>query len=162
MNHQIDHQITDSVISPNLSDSSALIPAPPQPPSIPKAKPQHNPHPRCTFTFATGRRCRNWARDPLLRSCHKHFPRLIAPEIDDAADLSAELTDDPYLFNTLDGIHAYLAELLILQTRSRISPRRAAVLAYIATQLVRTLTAINRDEASQQSDNPDDNSHPAA
>jgi hypothetical protein len=50
----------------------------------------------------------------------------------------------------LDDIYDFLTSLLYLLSENRISTRRAAVLAYISNQLFRTLTAIERKEATSQ------------
>ena len=64
------------------------------------------------------------------------------------ADLTAELIKDPKELDRLDGIY-FLAKLIILQAQNRISTRRAAVLAYITNQLLRTFAAIKRVQAEQ-------------
>ena len=48
----------------------------------------------------------------------------------------------------------FLAKLIILQAQNRISTRRAAVLAYITNQLLRTFAAIKRVQAEQAADSP--------
>jgi hypothetical protein len=46
-------------------------------------------------------------------------------------------------------INQFLAKLLMLVVQNRISARRAAVLAYITNQLLRTLPAITKEENSE-------------
>ena len=48
----------------------------------------------------------------------------------------------------------FLAKLIILQAQNRISTRRAAVLAYITNQLLRTFAAIKRVQAEQAAEVP--------
>ena len=66
------------------------------------------------------------------------------------ADLTPELIKDPKDLDGLDGIYDFLARLIILQAQNRISTRRAAVLAYITNQLLRTFAAIKRVQAEQE------------
>lgn len=66
------------------------------------------------------------------------------------ADLSATLTADLSDFKSAVPINDPLSRLLLVLAQDRISPRRAAVLAYISNLLLRTLPAIDREH------NPDD------
>jgi hypothetical protein len=56
-------------------------------------------------------------------------------------DLTADLKE----FRSAIPINDFLARLLLLLAQDKISPRRAAVLAYITNQLLRTLPAIDRE-----------------
>jgi len=49
------------------------------------------------------------------------------------------------IFRSAIPINDFLARLLLLLAENKISPRRAAVLAYITNQLLRTLPAIGRE-----------------
>ena len=51
-------------------------------------------------------------------------------------DLSADLLPELSEFSASTDIRQFLARLLILVTKGRISPRRASVLAYITNQLL--------------------------
>jgi hypothetical protein len=97
---------------------------------------------RCTHRFANGRRCRLSASnvDSLYCPAHASLPEnQIEP--DTAASLTADLTE----FRSAIPINDFLARLLLLLAQQKISPRRAAVLAYITNQLLRTLPAIDRE-----------------
>jgi len=48
-------------------------------------------------------------------------------------------------FSSPAGIHASLSELFTLLAENRVAPRRAAVLAYISSLMLRTLPAIQRE-----------------
>jgi hypothetical protein len=61
------------------------------------------------------------------------------------ADTTAALTADLKEFRSAIPINDFLARLLLLLAQQKISPRRAAVLAYITKQLLRTLPAIDRE-----------------
>jgi hypothetical protein len=81
-----------------------------------------------------------------LRFCPRHAA---LPENTQPADLTPELIKDPKDLDRLDGIYDFLSRLIILQAQNRISTRRAAVLAYITNQLLRTFAAIKRVQATQ-------------
>ena len=63
----------------------------------------------------------------------------------DQADLAASLIGDTQEFRDALTINHSLGELYKLQARNKISPRRAAVMAYTANLLLRTLPAIALD-----------------
>lgn len=109
------------------------------PESTPTAKP------RCAHVFPGGRRCRRLPSVANACFCARHAE---LPENRQPADLSPELTADPAELDTFDGMHDFLAKLALLVVKDRISSRRAAVLAYITSQLLRTLSAIHREEES--------------
>ncbi len=67
----------------------------------------------------------------------------------DQADLAAVLVGDIQEFRDAVTINHSLGELYKLQARNKITPRRAAVLAYTANLLLRTLPAIARDNGLQ-------------
>jgi hypothetical protein len=104
-----------------------------------------NPDAKCSHFTARGRRCRLRA----LRSgglCFRHAALQIQPaqpvDVDLSADFLIQLDD----LHSADQINQFLAKLLILVVQNRISARRAAVLAYITNQLLRTLPAIAKEE----------------
>jgi hypothetical protein len=59
-----------------------------------------------------------------------------------AEDLSADLLPELSEFSSGADIRQFLARLLVLVTKGRISPRRASVLAYITNQLLHSHRAI--------------------
>jgi hypothetical protein len=63
-------------------------------------------------------------------------------DVDLSADFLIQLDD----LQSADQINQFLAKLLLLVVQNRISARRAAVLAYITNQLLRTLPAIAKEE----------------
>ncbi len=68
---------------------------------------------------------------------------------DDSLDLSAELVPQLSEFHSAVAINQFLARLLVLVTKRRVSSRRASVLAYITNQLLHSHRAIARDNHSQ-------------
>jgi hypothetical protein len=62
-----------------------------------------------------------------------------------AADTSASLTGDLKEFPSAIPINDFLARLILLLAENKISPRRAAALAYITNQLCAPLPANDRE-----------------
>jgi len=98
---------------------------------------------KCTHFTAQGRRCRLRA----LRSglCFRHAALQVQPAQPVDVDLSADFLGQLDDLQSAEQINQFLAKLLILVVQNRISARRAAVLAYITNQLLRTLTAIAKE-----------------
>jgi len=106
------------------------------------AKPSFINNPaRCTHRFANGMRCRLLTLDADASYCTNRA-RLVENQLE-SADTAASLTADLKEFRSAIPINAFLARLLLLLAENKISPRRAAVLAYITNQLLRTLPAID-------------------
>ncbi len=97
---------------------------------------------RCKHRFANGMRCRLLTLADASY-CANHA-RLVENQRE-SADTSASLTADLKEFRSAIHINDFLARLLLLLAENKISPRRAAVLAYITNQLLRTLPAIDRE-----------------
>ncbi len=98
---------------------------------------------RCTYRFANGKRCRLSGSNIDSAFCPSHAS---LPENQrEPADTAAFLTTDLKEFRSAIPINDFLARLLLLLAENKISPRRAAVLAYITNQLLRTLPAIDRE-----------------
>jgi hypothetical protein len=133
------------ISQPELSNHQTV--ETPQPPDSlpPDALPIDDSN-RCLHRFSNRTRCRKLVSHANLRFCPRHAA---LPENLQPADLSAELLEDPDDLNGLDGIYDFLSRLIILQVQNRISTRRAAVLAYITNQLLRTFAAIKRVQAEK-------------
>jgi hypothetical protein len=86
---------------------------------------------RCTHRYANGRRCRLYATSANPRFCPSH------------ADLPHHRPDPAETAAT--QINDLLSRLLLLLAQDKISTRRAAVLTYITSQLLRTLPAIDKE-----------------
>jgi hypothetical protein len=95
---------------------------------------------RCIHLYPNGRRCRlngnpNFCPAHAPLSIHQHDPAEIA------STLTANLND----FTSASQINDFLSRLLLLLAQDKISTRRAATLAYITNQLLRTLPAIAKE-----------------
>ena len=95
---------------------------------------------RCQYRYANGKRCRLSDSKPHLGFCSHHFSLSNSGasqhSCNDSEDLSSELLPELSEFNSAININQFLARLLVLVTKGRISPRRAAVLSYITNQLI--------------------------
>jgi hypothetical protein len=96
----------------------------------------------CRHHTRTGRRCRfPVSQNSVL--CFRHAARLETRLID--ADVSSSFGDDSADFKSASSINEFLARLAQLLIQTRISSRRAAVLAYIANLELRTIPAIEHE-----------------
>jgi len=102
---------------------------------------------RCTHLFPNGRRCRLNATsaNPIFCPAHAPLPANQHDAVEIASTLTANLDD----FTSAAQINDFLARLLLLLAQDKISTRRAAVLAYITNQLLRTLPAIAKEENAE-------------
>src|SRR5258708_7483915 len=90
---------------------------------------------RCTHRFANGMRSRLLTLEAGSVFCaHVNSVENQREPADTAAALTADLKE----FRSAIPINDFLARLLLLLAENKISPRRAAVLAYITNQLLRT------------------------
>ena len=100
---------------------------------------------RCNHRDPKGRQCRTLALDARSGLCPRH---LAEQQHELAADHFAHLTTRCHFFQTAQGINYSLMNLYQLLAQNRISPRRAAVLSYISSLLLRTLSQIDADRAA--------------
>jgi hypothetical protein len=77
--------------------------------------------------------------------CPKHTRPVALPQ-PDPAEIASTLTANLDDFTSAAQINDFLSRLLLLLAQDKISTRRAAVLAYITNQLLRTLPAIAKEE----------------
>jgi hypothetical protein len=95
---------------------------------------------RCVYRFANGKRCRLTGSQPHFGLCPHHFsltkPTASLEIYNDAEDLSADLLPQLSELSPSIDLRQFLARLLTLVARGRVSPRRASVLAYITNQLL--------------------------
>jgi hypothetical protein len=108
----------------------------------------HNPIPinksaRCRYRAPAGRQCRLLASNTHSGLCAQHHAE---QQQKIAADISACLINRSENFQTAQGINYSLGNLYRLLAEDQISPRRAAVLAYISSLLLRSLPAIDADQ----------------
>jgi hypothetical protein len=95
---------------------------------------------RCQHRTAAGRQCRSLVNDSSSEFCPHH-----AIQISVKINFREELTQNALGFQRSQGVNNSLAVLYKLLAEGSISPRRASVLAYISSLLLRTLPAIDYD-----------------
>ena len=107
---------------------------------------------RCLHRYPNGGRCRLPGLPRHSGLCLRHFQTTTAtaltlvPSPSDSEDLSADLLPELSEFEAAFPINQFLSRLLILVTKGRITPRSAAVLAYITNQLLHSQRAIQREQ----------------
>jgi hypothetical protein len=96
---------------------------------------------RCQHLSPTGRQCCSPAAAPGSTLCARHA----TPAQQQSADFSAELFASGGDFQRAQQINFSLIALYKLLAQGRISPRQAAVLAYIGSLVLRSLKAVDYD-----------------
>jgi hypothetical protein len=100
---------------------------------------------RCQRRRPSGRRCKLTVMAPGAPFCFTHTKEFNRA---DTLNLKTALLTDHQGFQTAQGINNSLSNLYILLANNYISPRRAAVLAFINSLQLRTLPAIDADQAA--------------
>lgn len=111
------------------------------------ASPSTSVLPHCQQRTPSGRRCRLPISDPASGLCPKHAADRHTDL--DQADLASSLIGNVQEFLSAADINHSLGELYKLQARNKITPRRAAVMAYTANLLLRTLPVIAAEKLAQ-------------
>ena len=110
---------------------------------------------RCHYRYPNGRRCTLPGLSSKSGFCLRHYNRQEAAGLpltlspSDHEDLSAELLPELSEFDTATHINKYLERLLVLATKGRVTPRRAAVLACLTNQLLHSVHAMDREDAAE-------------
>jgi len=104
---------------------------------------------RCSHRTASGRQCRQLSANSQSLLCANHLAQQKQMEVE---DLSDDLLARSQNFQTAQGINFALANIYRLLAANRISTRRASVLAFINSLLLRTLPAIDYDHATGHKD----------
>jgi len=104
-----------------------------------------NDYTRCQHRTPSGRRCKLPVEAPDNLLCFTHTQELRKADV---LNLRSALLTDYQEFQTAQGINSALSNLYKLLAANYISPRRAAVLAHINSLLLRTLPAIDADQAA--------------
>jgi hypothetical protein len=115
----------------------------------PQQKSSQPGEPRCLYHTPSGRRCRAAAPPGAAGLCERHALAYVRRE---DPVVTAALAADAKTFLSAKGINHSLVELHALLVKDLISPRRAAVLAYISSLLLRTLGAIEDESAAKAPD----------
>ena len=105
---------------------------------------------RCRRRSRKNGRCRLPVQDPATGLCFRHAAQAgkTTDTLQDTVDLSAEIFDaqQPVL-ETAEDINAVLSNIVILVAKGRISPRRAAVISYALSLILRSVVILDRKAA---------------
>ena len=104
---------------------------------------------RCQHRYANQKRCRLSTQRLDARFCLHHLKFYQPSEV--ATALTANLAE----LKSPEALNDFLSRLLLLLAQNKISPRRAAVLGYLTSQLLRTIHAI--DQKAQQAKRDEEN-----
>lgn len=116
-------------------------------PSTPKSAPAPRGAARCRRRTRANGRCRLPVQDPATGLCFKHAAPATraAYSAADRADLSADLFGEVApTFKSAEEINATLAHLVVLVAQGRISSRRAAVITYALSLILRGVLVIDK------------------
>ena len=105
---------------------------------------------RCRHRSNSKGRCRFPAQDPDTGLCFLHAARLrkTTGTFDDTCDLSTDLFGSAAPgFQSPEEINSALTNLVILVARGRLSPRRASVITYALSFILRGLQVIDKKAA---------------
>lgn len=119
-------------------------------PSTPKSVPAPRGASRCRRRARANGRCRLPVQDPATGLCFKHAAPATraANSAADCADLSADLFGQVApTFQSAEEINATLAHLVVLVAQGRISSRRAAVITYALSLILRGVLVIDKKAA---------------
>jgi hypothetical protein len=110
---------------------------------------------RCPYLYPNGKRCSLPGLSAHSGFCLGHSQTIAplavpVPAPSDSEDLSADLLPELSEFNSGVDVRKFLARLLALITKGRISTRRAAVLAYVTNQLLHSHRASPGDLPARQ------------
>ncbi|MGC1616900.1 MAG: hypothetical protein WA765_00280 [Candidatus Acidiferrum sp.] len=109
---------------------------------------------RCRARNRTGAQCRLRAQDPVKGLCSRHVDRAARTthSAPDRADLSTDLFGEIIpSFKSAEEINATLANLVVLVAQGRISSRRAAVITYALSLILRGVLVIDKKAADTPS-----------
>ena len=107
---------------------------------------------RCQHRYKNGKRCRLPGSEAQLGLCPGHFRQRVArglPPTDDSSDLSQELLRG-IKFSSAEDVREFLTRLLVQMAKGRVSPRRAAVLAYVTNQLLHSHVVAEKESADEE------------
>ncbi|MGB2644916.1 MAG: hypothetical protein WBG02_18025 [Candidatus Acidiferrum sp.] len=118
------------------------------------ASPQHNTtqgRRRCRARRRDRKQCRLYAEDPATGLCARHavYAESVPDELQDTTDLSEQLlvvNEGGYC--TAESINSILSNVVDLLAQGRISPRRASVITFALSLLLRSVIVQDRQDAN--------------
>jgi len=144
-------------VTTQAPDTEVLIPETPEAPSAPAVPDPPPAGSRCRHRYKNGKRCRLPGLQSQSGLCGHHFRQSLAAALpkfpSDSDDLSAELLPGRTHFSRSEDLREFLSRLLVLTAEGRVSPRRAAVLAYITNQLLHSHCVVQKEEKEEELEN---------
>lgn len=107
---------------------------------------------RCQGRTNTGRRCRLPVQDPATVLCSRHAARAAKNinTLDDSTDLRDDIfVDEESVLIDAENINKALSNVVTLVAQGRISSRRAAVISYALSLILRTVVIMGRQAADE-------------
>ena len=104
----------------------------------------------CSHRTRKGRPCQLPVLDASSGLCFRHASLRVPKK--DPEDFSDDLLKELTEFHTPHEVNEFLARLLFLLVRNRISPKRAGVLTYIAAQLLHSLGLVRLVEKDEKNE----------
>jgi len=101
---------------------------------------------RCQHFTPSGRQCSSLVGDRSSGLCPRHAALTQARNVNFREPLTRQAAD----FQNAQGVNHSLGALYDLLAEGRISPRRASVLAYISSLLLRTLPGLQKEESAEE------------
>jgi hypothetical protein len=108
---------------------------------------------RCRSRKRNGARCRLPVQDPATGLCFRHAPLAsqTTDTLDDSVDLSKDLLSvNEGAFNSTEHINAILSNVVELLAKGRISPRRASVITFALSLMLRSVVIEERQLADSR------------
>ena len=102
---------------------------------------------RCHARNRSGSQCRLPAQDLSTGLCRRHASCVSKNTVmlDDTTDLSQEIFNpDTEVLNNTEGINGVLSNIVTLVAEGRLSPRRAAVMTYALSHILRSVVIMDR------------------
>jgi hypothetical protein len=107
---------------------------------------------RCRARRRDRKQCRLFAQDPATGLCARHaaLASKYAPTIDDSADLCLDLFESGRGgLDSTQGINTVLTNVVILLAQGRLSPRRASVITFALSLMLRSVVVMDREAADK-------------
>jgi hypothetical protein len=135
-------QHTQGTVSPEI-DASATIDVTPEP-NVPHLRQ------RCRARRRDRKQCRLFAQDPATGLCPRHAAYAEPPdELQDTTDLSKQLlVVNQGGYCSTESINAILSNVVELLAKGRISPRRASVITFALSLMLRSVIVVDRQIAN--------------
>jgi hypothetical protein len=119
-------------------------------PATSKGKPAPRGSERCSHRTRNKGRCRLPVQDPAIGLCFRHAAYFRKCILDDAVDMSNEiLAKEEGAYDSTESINSILSNVVELVAKGRLSTRRAAVITYALSLMLRSAVVAERQALNQ-------------